>query len=873
MLINKGTLKDYFKSGNIPSETDYSNLIDSCFPVQGDGILIATNGINRTISLDMELIGKTIRNEIGEVDEVGNGEISIKQGDKIEKFSVNQTNSQTIDIIFPNGTINITDGENVRDTIKKGDDETNNINLSPLAFSGHWNDIVDAPEFTNPDLIQSDWKMNNEDDPSFIRNKPNYSDGILYITQNGVKVSAHDGKSQPPPANGKYYFTPATVTEVFYDIKATDWDAAEGEPNEILNKPILSRVAITGNYNDLYNSPGQSNNPTIKIYRNQVKNYDERFVGSGGGMDATATGTTKISVIDIDIIDGGSGYSSNNFPNVTIQDPLDPYGVTAIGEVTDVWNGAVVSVKITNKDANKGYSFQSRPSVTIDPPPSTSRDAVIEAILDTCLDEITITNAGDGYTSEPVIIIEGGNGAEAQAIIVWDEEDEEKENGRLYKIEITNRGYGFSDNVEITVEGGGGTGVVATGTLKTFVSDVNIVDGGNGYSRNDLPNITFEDPETGITATGEVTLVVNGSIFAVEITNKDTNRGYSFESPPIVTVDSPPASVGRRATAVAILDGCLDEITITNHGREYTSAPTITVVGGSGAVAYSTIIEDEEDENYGQLDEIIITEHGRGFYDNVEVIIGGVPIIFTLNQPNPQEFDLGLGLTAMTNNYNDLDNIPTCIVLDCDYNEFKETTINTLDDHENRIETLEIIGGRWCGRDFKTFEELNNFNTIENIPYINKDDYTHVIRDESEDARDINGNPQTSLYRWFGDEWRFGHVVQEDPIGEFTNNAFGVIKGDATKPGYISAQEDGTGKVNELPIVLDFDRDTKKMWVKGEIPNGYCVFGFDKGVVSEPMGLILNKHDEFSHEYSETSTNILDDTQWSKFYLYPYEND
>ena len=59
------------------------------------------------------------------------------------------------------------------------------------------------------------------------------------------------------------------------------------------------------------------------------------------------------------------------------------------------------------------------------------------------LKEIIVTNSGTGYTTTPVVIIDGGGGTGAAATAVV-------KNGRIVSVTITNRGYGFTDNPTIS---------------------------------------------------------------------------------------------------------------------------------------------------------------------------------------------------------------------------------------------------------------------------------------------------------------------------------------------------------------------------------------------------------------------------------------
>lgn len=92
---------------------------------------------------------------------------------------------------------------------------------------------------------------------------------------------------------------------------------------------------------------------TVKI--NAIRPFDGQ---------AVYFNTLYYNVLKIDIVDGGSGYTTP--PVVTIGDPSAPWGITAQGVAT-IYNGTVVGVELIS--SGRGYS-SSPPVVTIAPPSS-----------------------------------------------------------------------------------------------------------------------------------------------------------------------------------------------------------------------------------------------------------------------------------------------------------------------------------------------------------------------------------------------------------------------------------------------------------------------------------------------------------------------
>jgi len=928
-VVNKTTLINYFRAGDIPSQDDYRDLINSCFliPVEGGGVIISVSpdGNNRLIRINDTFIVEKIRELIG--DDVGGAndptitirmELSNDESNNrpfvkpnaplISSFSLNQSNEQTINLKLPNGVIKIIDkgGKASEITINKIDDQTNNISLASVAFSGEWEDINNKPDIPDPNQflqVQTDWDNVDPNSPAYLVNRPDFGAGQLFIMQNGRELTPkilvitenEDGETVINFEDTEQ-FSPKTTQPTYYQIEATDWEAYEGAPNELKNKPLFSKVAYSGNFNDLLYKPGVANNTPIKIYRNKIKNHDAHFVGSGGGFGATAIGTLKVSVVEIDVIEGGVGYNNIYPPIVTISDP-ETDGIVA--EATSIVNntGSVSRIKVENIELNKGYSFANPPTVTIAAPTGGGRSARAVAILDACLDTIEVGSVGEHYTSEPMVTIVGGDGSAAAYSTI-------NEDGELDSIIITNPGRGFTDDkVEILIGGVPiiftlnqpnpgeydlGLGLVAFTNLYHDLDEVpygNLFIYLNGMeipSEMNLPPDSEEwEPRfqasskdnhhvninavTEITMEGDVlseTIPVdeNGHLllenrlrpFDTEQTTIESEYAFSDDTPTFQLVFVDKTETDGK--------GRVGEVRTTTYTIDFTNAKDrIVKLEGMDISLVGDVLAPKT-----KLD-----EHGNFIVDTTLKE-------FTTQQPTSTQthtYDEGTPTITLKmveetkgDGYGRVEEVKT-VTHTIDFTPLQET----IEEHNGRITTLEAIGGKWIGSNFETVAALRVFD-FSTYKRINEGDYTYVIADEDH-LDDYNELPQRTLYRWVGGSntgtFVFSHVVQEDPLGSFTNEAFGVIKGETTKPFYVNAQPNGTGKVNRLPKVLDYDNDTNKVWLDIELPDGYCVFGFNKGYVSNPMNLTLVSYDDFSHEYLETDTSVLENTTWKKFYVYP----
>ena len=214
---------------------------------------------------------------------------------------------------------------------------------------------------------------------------------------------------------------------------------------------------------------------------------------------------------------------------------------------------------------------------------------------------IDILNAGKDYdaASPPNITISGGGGQGATADVTVD--------GSISEIEVTNGGSGYTSSPLVSIVGGGGSGAAATAIItKGVVSRILINDGGSGYTSQ--PSITIVGGG-GTGATG--TASVRGPIKDITI----TNGGSSYTAKPTVTLSS-----GTGAVAQAIVNnGRIISIAIISAGQGYTTAPEVTIQGvGFGAVARATI--DTDGENAGRVTGITIVNKGIGYTQGTTVI-------------------------------------------------------------------------------------------------------------------------------------------------------------------------------------------------------------------------------------------------------------
>lgn len=136
---------------------------------------------------------------------------------------------------------------------------------------------------------------------------------------------------------------------------------------------------------------------------------------------------------------------------------------------------------------------------------------------------------------------------------------------------------------------------------------------GSGYTS--IPSVSISAPTSGVTATGTA-LTNGGSLLTIPITSAGT-----YTVAPRVIISAPNIENGYNATAVAQLSGVAPsgiQITIRDPGIGYTSAPTITLVGGVFTVA--AVLGTPTISTFS-ITGIKITNPGSGYTSNPGVSI------------------------------------------------------------------------------------------------------------------------------------------------------------------------------------------------------------------------------------------------------------
>ena len=245
--------------------------------------------------------------------------------------------------------------------------------------------------------------------------------------------------------------------------------------------------------------------------------------------------------------------------------------------------------------------------------------------LDTSANAITVTSAGSGYSSAPLVSFSGGDGAGAQAVA-------RLAPGPVGSVSVVARGSGYTSVPSVSFAG---TGSGAAATAFLGAGPVTITASGQGSYTSATPPVTatFSAPTsctinttTCVRATGTVAMTTSGNggggangrrrVASVTVTNPGAgytavptitfsrgtataavsslavgylrldSGGLNYDGAPAVTISG---GGGSGATATAALSTGVGSVTVTNAGSYINSKPTISFVGGGGSGAAALV--------------------------------------------------------------------------------------------------------------------------------------------------------------------------------------------------------------------------------------------------------------------------------------------
>ena len=298
------------------------------------------------------------------------------------------------------------------------------------------------------------------------------------------------------------------------------------------------------------------------------------------GVGATAK-TLVSGIKNINLIDGGQGYTSYNPPIALVGAPTGGTLAKVALTVDDV-TGQVDSLTIMN--SGSGYDFI--PAISFANPGGCKiGQPTIDSEGRVNIDSIAVEEFGLNYSNPPIVYLdpapEGGINAQAISRINQD--------GQVYEIVITNRGRGYATPPRARIIQPIGAQVLDVTVASGNVTNIEMLTGGNGYT--DAPSVyivddrkdPYGDPIGGTGATAAAT-IFNGQITDINITN--FGSGYSETEPPKIYIAEPKSA--RASVAVGFNE--LTGYEIIERGSGYSPSAFLGCSRGvSGAVGYDNL--------------------------------------------------------------------------------------------------------------------------------------------------------------------------------------------------------------------------------------------------------------------------------------------
>ncbi len=293
----------------------------------------------------------------------------------------------------------------------------------------------------------------------------------------------------------------------------------------------------------------------------------------------------------ITIVDQGFGYTQP--PELIIDDPADPLGVPAEAEAF-LTNGRVTSIVLT--ESGSGYDLGTTVNVT--PVNNLDDEATADPFITFSITDFTLNTTGTGYTSEPSVTIESGEGSGASARAILD--------GIVTDVTLTDIGSGYVAPPEVAFVGVANDEAEATVTLTQYnpLHSILLSDDYDGTFET-APTVRIVQTGTGSGARAVATLnTSNGFVGRIAL----TNVGAGYQQAPAVLISG---GGGQGAAADAEINGAGEvvAINILDGGSGYTSTPTITisspVSGGTQATADIFL--------WYEIDEITLINPGSGY--------------------------------------------------------------------------------------------------------------------------------------------------------------------------------------------------------------------------------------------------------------------
>ncbi|KAA6457989.1 hypothetical protein DYQ86_21755 [Acidobacteria bacterium AB60] len=303
------------------------------------------------------------------------------------------------------------------------------------------------------------------------------------------------------------------------------------------------------------------NNPNAKItdplFQSGYSNfcYELPFMpGQTGYFDTPVVPTSAFA--------GGYNTPDCSYPAAT------PAVAEVDGDGVGPWiagiKGSVVKVNIVNG----GSGYTSVPAVTFNNTGTGGTGVAGTAVISGTVTRVNVTNGGRGYTSIPTVTFAGGGGSGAAGTAVM--------TNSVASATVSGTGTYGTGALTVVFSAPPPGGTRATGTVLTAPAGVGrrrilgilINNPGAGYSGTATATLFFG----GVAQNNTITVTMGQSVASVTL----TSGGTGYTSAPTVTFGNAPFG-GARAQGNAAESASVTAVLVTNGGSNYNSAPAVTI--------------------------------------------------------------------------------------------------------------------------------------------------------------------------------------------------------------------------------------------------------------------------------------------------------
>lgn len=326
-------------------------------------------------------------------------------------------------------------------------------------------------------------------------------------------------------------------------------------------------------------------------------------------------------ITGVDVVESSVGYSSA--PTVVITDP-DGSGAVATA-VIDEWGGvsSVIMSSFGSGYTNPTVAFDSQVT-DLSVMNGGSGAELSAAVDDGAISSISITDGGDGYLSNPDVLVVDADGGGSGAVVLA-----LARNGKVVECKIANPGQNYVSPVLIVRPRLNGQYEKTTPAELTVtvvdgeVTEVLVASGGYNYA----PGAKVNFFGVGSGAEASITLNAAGSITAVAVTNggadyDDDTMAWVDEKTPKLFIDGgEPTAVAEGQVTMSSMH--LESVEVVSEGLAYSNGVTIAASGGlaaGGVAAQLKAVLDGE----GRIVDVLVINPGSGYRSKPTLTLSSV---------------------------------------------------------------------------------------------------------------------------------------------------------------------------------------------------------------------------------------------------------